>query len=79
MKRRRGKVLRKRYGRGVAAYNRGSRLISRQLDRAVIRDGWYCNGRMENGPNKNYARCQKCGHIDYEKNEGDLCGRLIVR
>lgn len=32
-----------------------------------------CNGKMRNGPEKRYARCTKCGAIDYELNEGDPC------
>ena len=28
---------------------------------------------MFNGPRKAYARCDTCGAIDYESNEGDRC------
>jgi hypothetical protein len=34
-----------------------------------------CAGVMQNGPDKRYARCSSCAAIDYEKNEGDRCGR----
>jgi len=33
-----------------------------------------CPGHMENGPGKKYVRCDTCGRVDYEKNEGDRCG-----
>lgn len=36
-----------------------------------------CGGKMYNGPGKKYTRCSKCGRIDWEKNEGDLCSRDI--
>jgi hypothetical protein len=32
-----------------------------------------CHGRMENGPDKAFARCGLCGCIDYELYEGDRC------
>lgn len=32
-----------------------------------------CNGKMENGPGKRFARCGRCRRIDYEANEGDRC------
>lgn len=32
-----------------------------------------CNGTYKNGPDKRYARCQVCSHVDYEANEGDRC------
>lgn len=70
--------LRRRYGHGAAAYNRGSRAIRAQLDRERIRSGRYCTGTMIDGPNKAYGRCTRCGAIDYEKYEGDRCRRLIV-
>jgi hypothetical protein len=65
---------------GIAAYNRGSRAISAGIDREAARTryGRYCTGKMWNGPGKQYARCLKCGDIDYEKYEGDRCGKLIV-
>ena len=31
-----------------------------------------CNGTFRNGPYKAYVRCDRCGAIDYERNEGDL-------
>ena len=31
-----------------------------------------CNGTFRNGPDKAYVRCDRCGAIDYERNEGDL-------
>jgi hypothetical protein len=77
----RRRALKKRYGHGVAAYNRGSRLISRQTDAAIagrVKLGRYCMGKMYNGPGKRFARCGRCGHIDYEANEGDKCGRIIA-
>jgi hypothetical protein len=66
---------------GHAAYNRGSMAISIQIDRELeekrkarrVR----CNGKMRNGPDKRYARCVKCGAIDYELYEGDKC-RMFV-
>ena len=74
------KALRRRYGRGAAAYNRGSRAIRAQIDRELAerRVGRYCTGTMYNGPGKRYVRCAKCRVVDYEKNEGDRCGRLIA-
>jgi hypothetical protein len=63
---------------GVAAYNRGSRAISRALDRDAEelrekrRSGAVrCGGTFRNGPEKKYGRCDRCGRIDYEKYEGD--------
>lgn len=32
-----------------------------------------CIGSYENGPDKRFARCRTCGHINYEANEGDYC------
>ena len=64
---------------GAAAYNRGSRAISEQIDREfrsrsrLIR----CKGRMRNGPGKRYARCESCGEIDWELNEGDPCRQFV--
>ena len=51
------RALRRRFGHGVAAYNRGSRLISRQTDAALagrVKEGRFCTGRMRNGPGKRY-------------------------
>lgn len=36
-----------------------------------------CNGRFRNGPGKLYARCDRCGHVDWEANEGDRCTREV--
>jgi hypothetical protein len=75
------RTLKKRYGHGVAAYNRGSRLISRQTDAALagrVKFGRYCGGKMYNGPGKRFTRCARCGSIDYEANEGDACERVIA-
>ncbi|MDD3983984.1 MAG: hypothetical protein PHU54_08595 [Candidatus Omnitrophica bacterium] len=64
---------------GAAAYNRGSRCISEQIDREqssrriLVR----CAGRMRNGPGKRFARCDKCGQIDWELNEGDPCRGFV--
>lgn len=65
---------------GAAAYNRGSHCISEQIDREQRgrRQLVRCTGRMRNGPEKRYARCDKCGEIDWEANEGDPC-RAFVR
>lgn len=63
---------------GAAAYNRGSRAIRAQLDRERMPEGRYCGGVYDNGPGKRYARCRRCRAIDYEANEGDRCGRLLV-
>lgn len=70
--------LRRRYGHGVAAYNRGTRLLRRQLDRDAVKVGRYCGGKMHDGPNKAFGRCSSCGKIDYEKYEGDRCTRIIA-
>lgn len=32
-----------------------------------------CPGRMRNGPGKRYVRCNVCGRVDWERNEGDPC------
>lgn len=32
-----------------------------------------CNGTLRNGPGKRFVRCDRCGAIDYERNEGDRC------
>ena len=37
----------------------------------------YCQGKMYNGPEKHYTRCNICGDVDYEKNEGDICNVII--
>jgi hypothetical protein len=37
----------------------------------------HCKGKMQNGPNKQFALCPVCGNLDHEKNEGDLCGRVF--
>lgn len=59
---------------GQAAYNRGSRAISIQIDRELEEKGQRrCDGTMENGPEKRYVRCRRCGVIDYELYEGDHC------
>ena len=63
---------------GVAAYNRGSRVIRRQLDATIVKRGRLCGGRFENGLGKRYARCVRCRRIDWEANEGDRCSFLIV-
>ena len=34
-----------------------------------------CPGTMHNDPTKTFTRCDTCHAIDYEKNEGDRCGR----
>lgn len=64
---------------GTAAYNRGSRAISAQIDRELAdkRRRVICNGTFYNGPGKRFARCDKCKRIDYEANEGDRCRRAI--
>ena len=75
------RALRRRFGHGVAAYNRGSRLISRQTDAALagrVKEGRFCTGRMRNGPGKRFTRCNRCGDIYWEKNEGDRCERIIT-
>jgi len=40
---------------------------------------WACDhcppGTYYNGPEKRYVRCHRCGHVDYEANEGDRCHR----
>jgi hypothetical protein len=66
---------------GHAAYSRGSRAISTQIDRELeekrktrrVR----CNGKIQNGPEKRFGRCTKCGAIDYELYEGDRCRAFI--
>ena len=62
---------------GAAAYNRGSRVIRERLDReaAERRVRVLCRGVYRNGPDKRYARCDQCGHVDYEANKGDRCNR----
>ena len=37
-----------------------------------------CVGTYRNGPGKRFARCQVCGGVDYEANEGDHCKRAAV-
>jgi hypothetical protein len=64
---------------GAAAYNRGSKAISAQIDRELKSHNRPCNGVMYNGPNKRYARCSRCGRIDYEQNEGDRCRVVFIR
>lgn len=58
---------------GAAAYRRGSRAISRQIDRELAERRQICGGTYQDGPNKNYGYCDRCGRIDYEKYEGDKC------
>lgn len=64
---------------GIAAYNRGSRTISTQIDRSLTgrRTTERCGGKFFNGPGKRYVRCARCGSIDYEANEGDRCLKII--
>ena len=65
---------------GAAAYNRGSRVIRERIDREIAarRRVVLCKGTYRHGPDKCYARCDQCMHIDYEANEGDLCNRRIT-
>lgn len=58
---------------GVAAYNRGSRVIRERIDREASARRELCGGKYQNGPDKRHARCDRCGRIDYEANEGDPC------
>lgn len=37
-----------------------------------------CGAKMESGPGKRFARCPKCGHKDYEGNEGDKCTKMVA-
>ena len=62
---------------GAAAYNRGSRMIRERTDRETAARRTYCAGKMRNGPAKNYVRCPQCGRVDFEKYEGDTCGREV--
>lgn len=57
----------------IRTYNRGSRLIRTQIDRELHerRIRRPCGGTFRNGPEKKYARCDRCGIVDYEKYEGD--------
>lgn len=34
-----------------------------------------CGGKLYNGPEKRFVRCERCNTIDWEHNEGDLCTR----
>lgn len=58
---------------GAAAYRRGSRAISRQIDRELAERRQICGGTYRSGPDKAYGYCDRCGRIDYEKYEGDKC------
>lgn len=64
------------------AYSRKSRAINAQIDRELAEKRNVrrirCDGRMRNGPEKRYARCIKCGAIDYELNEGDRCRAFVL-
>ena len=64
---------------GIAAYNRGSAAIRHQLDREARarRTRVRCGGKLHNGPGKRYVRCERCQHIDWEANEGDLCTEFV--
>lgn len=62
---------------GAAAYNRGSRLASRQIDAIRQTRSERCGGKFFNGPAKRFARCSRCASIDYEANEGDTCLRIV--
>jgi len=66
---------------GIAAYNRGSRVLRNALDREAQDRRTVrmvpCGGRMSNGPSKRYGRCLICGAIDYEAYEGDRCRRMV--
>ena len=69
---------------GAAASNRGARVIAAQIDRELEARRTrreVCGGACHNGPGKAFARCSRCEAIDYEKYEGDRCGReiLVVR
>lgn len=37
-----------------------------------------CPGKMVNTPYKRATRCAVCGQLDYEANEGDVCGRRAM-
>jgi hypothetical protein len=43
--------------------------------RAVSRE---CGGTMGDGPAKRYASCTRCGRIDWELYEGDVCRRVAA-
>jgi len=47
--------------------------------RVYYRDGSVaqCGGKLSNGPEKSYVRCEKCHAIDYERNEGDSCLEVL--
>lgn len=62
---------------GAAAYRRGSRVIREQIDRECSARRLRCAGKMRNGPDKRFARCDQCGAISYEKYEGDTCGKEV--
>lgn len=36
-----------------------------------------CRGVMIDGPAKLHCRCDTCGAVSYEANEGDRCGREV--
>lgn len=66
---------------GVAAYNRGSRCISAQLDRELADRSMRrvpCGGKLYNGPDKRFGRCALCHRIDYEGYEGDRCRQTVL-
>jgi hypothetical protein len=58
---------------GAAAYRRGSRAISARIDRELEDRRRICGGTYWNGPDKAYARCDRCGRVDYGSHEGDKC------
>lgn len=67
---------------GHAAYNRGSLAISQQIDQELAekrKKRYRCYGKFYNGPDKRYVRCDRCHHIDWEANEGDICQRWIEK
>ena len=80
------RALRRRFGHGVAASAPPWRCLRpiRRTDPSALRlhgrvkEGRFCTGRMRNGPGKRFTRCDRCGDIYWEKNEGDRCERIIA-
>ena len=56
-----------------------SALVARiiQNETQVLVTDLPCPGHYLNGPEKRYARCSMCGHLDYESNEGDRCTNVV--
>jgi hypothetical protein len=60
----------------VATHGPGPDRRLARLERALA--ALVCGGTLFNGPEKRFVRCDSCGELDWERNEGDRCVREPV-